>query len=254
MDSHSHFHSNPDLTAHVPSRLHPFHLTLNQDLLSGASPHYPPAQAKADLSPRSPPHHQSISWPLPSLSGPAQNPRADISRPWAKPTPEVFLPVSGVDSQSYHSFLLMEPMETSANFSSDTEPFGPSALPTLANSMLAVDTRTDHPREPVAYFSGSESDSGHELDDEYNATRDAASKDQQTSIPAASPQPQEKSLDVVLSRRSASFMAIEVPTPSSAYNSSQTHRTSFGSKVGPGFFFERFRMPLQNSPSHPVVV
>jgi hypothetical protein len=74
--------------------------------------------------------------------------------------------------------------------------------------MLAVDPRTDHPQEPVVYFSGSESDSGHELDDEHNTTRDA-SKDQPTSIPTISPQA--KSLDVV-SRRSASFLAIEVPT------------------------------------------
>ncbi|KAH9061143.1 hypothetical protein EDB87DRAFT_487840 [Lactarius vividus] len=204
LNFHSHFHSNSDLTTH---RIHPFHLTFNQGLLGGPSLHYPPAQAKPDPSLRSPPHHQSISWPpLPSLSGPAQHPHADINRPWVKPTPEVFLPASGADSQNYHSFLLLEPRETSANFPSDTEPYDPSALPTLANSMLAVDTRTDHPREPVVYFSGSESDSGHELDDEHNATRDA-SKDQPTSIPTASPQA--KPLDVVLSRRSASFLAIE---------------------------------------------
>ena len=202
----AHFHSNPD----VPSRLHPFHLSFNQDLLSGPSSHYPHAQAKSN---RSPPHSLSLSWPLPSLSGPAQDPRPHLSRPWAKPTPlspEVFLPTSGADSQNYHNYVLMEPMETNANFSSDTELFDPSALPTLANSMLAVDTRTDHPQEPVVYFSGSESDSGHELDDEHNATRDA-SKDHPTStIPAASPHA--KLQDVVLSRRSASFLAIEVLT------------------------------------------
>ena len=203
----SHFHSNPDFTAHAPSRLHPFHLSFNQDLLSGASSHYPPAQAKANLSPRSPPH---TSWTPHSLSGPPQDPRIHLSRPWTKPTaltPEVFLPTSGVGSQNYHSFLLMEPMETNANFSSDAEPYDPSALPTLANSMLAVDTRSDHPQDPAVYFSGSESDSGHELDDEHNTTRDT-SKDQLTSIPTTSPS---KSLDAV-PRRSASFLAIEVPT------------------------------------------
>jgi hypothetical protein len=201
----AHFHSN----THFPSRLHPF---FNQDILTGASSHYPPVHPKPDLSPRSSPHNHSISWPL-SLSGPAQDPRLHISRPWAKPTllsPEVFLPASGVDSQNYHSFLLLESMQTSANFSSDTEPFDPSALPTLANSMLAVDPRTDHPQEPVVYFSGSESDSGHELDDEHNTTTRDASKDQPSSIPTISPQA--KSPDVVLSRRSASFLAIEVPT------------------------------------------
>ena len=104
----------------------------------------------------------------------------------------------------------MEPMETNANFSSDTEPFDPSALPTLANPMLAVDTRTDHPQEPVVYFSGSESDSGHELDDEHNTTRDASRDHPTSSIPAASPRA--KPQDVVLSRRSASFLAIEILT------------------------------------------
>ena len=184
--------------AHYPdSTLHPFHLSFN----TATSSHYP------HPSPRS-----TIPWPTPS--GTPQDSRVHITRPWAKPTPlspEVFLPATGVDSQNYHSFLLLEPMETNPNLSSDTEPFDPSALPsTLANSMLAVDTRsTDHPQEPVVYFSGSESDSGHELDDDHNTTRDA-SKDQPTSIPAVSPQG--KSLDVVLSRRSASFLAIEVPT------------------------------------------
>jgi hypothetical protein len=199
----THFHPNPDL----PSRLHPFHLSFNQDIPSGPSSHYPPAQPKANLSPRSPPH---TSWHPLSLSAPPQDPRLHLSRPWTKPTaltPEVFLPTSGVGSQNYHNFLLMEPMETNANFSSDAEPFDQSDLPTLANSMLAVDTRSEHPQEPAVYFSGSESDSGHELDDEHNTTRDA-SKGQPTSIPTASPQA--KSLDVV--PRSASFLAIEVPT------------------------------------------
>ena len=197
----AHFHSNPD----PPSRLHPFHIPYNQDLLSGPSSHYPPAHPKLNLSPRSPTHHQATSWP------PVQDHRPNLSRPWTKPTalnPEVFLPTSGVDSQSYHNFLLMEPMGTNANFSSDAEPYDPSSLPTLANSMLAVDTRADHPQEPAVYFSGSESDSGHELDDEHNTTRDAG-KGQPTSIPATSPQA--KSLDAVPCR-SASFMAIEVPT------------------------------------------
>ena len=184
----AHFHSNP-----------PFHLTYNQDLLTAPSSHYPPAHPKLNLSPRSPTHHQATSWP--PLS---QDSRLHLSRPWTKPTalnPEVFLPTSGVDSQNYHNFLLMEPMGANANFSSDAEHYDPSSLPTLA-----VDTRADHPQEPPVYFSGSESDSGQELDDEHNTTRDSG-RGQPTSIPTTSPQA--KSQDAV-PRRSASFMAIEV--------------------------------------------
>src|SRR6266404_2207780 len=115
MDTHSHFLPSSDLTAHLPSRLHPFHLNLTQDIL-----HYP-THPKANLSPRSPPDNHSMSWPLP----PHHDPRIDPHRPWAKPTtltPAVFLPANAVGSHNYHSFLLMESMECSANFSSDAEP------------------------------------------------------------------------------------------------------------------------------------
>jgi hypothetical protein len=151
------------------------------------------------------------TWPLPILSGVAPSPGVEINRPWSKTAgsnPEAFHP--GVNSQPYHSYLL-EPTDNNTNFSSESEAFPPAALPTQATSILGPDIpRPRHqPRDSVVCFSGSESDSGQELDDERNITHDAR-RDQWTSASTASPRA--RSPVMTLSRRFASFLATEVPT------------------------------------------
>lgn len=143
-------------------------------------------------------------WPAPTSAG--RPPGIITGRPWTKAaglTPEVFLP------QPYNSFLL-EHTDSSSNFSPDSEVFNPAALPTVTTPILTADAPhlRDQPQDLVAYFSGSESDSGQEPEDERGLVREAR-QDQWTSISTASPRAKSPAT-MTSSRRSASFVATEV--------------------------------------------
>ncbi|KAI0251074.1 hypothetical protein BJV78DRAFT_507282 [Lactifluus subvellereus] len=261
---------SPSLDLVTPS--HPFHLSFNDNTLSTAHPgsraatssgqslpsefglqlqHYLSASPKGDRCPRTPERGPMVPWSLPMISSVAPAPGIDTSRPWPKttgPTLEVFVP--GVNAQPYPNFM-SEPTDNNTNFSSEREAFHPAALPTLDNSILVADTHRprDQAREPVVYFSGSESDSGQELDDERNIAHDAR-RDQWMSASTASPR--SKSPAVTLSRRFASFLATEVPAclylP--AY---LAYFPILGNKIGSKSSPSRHRLPSSTTTPYSVV-
>jgi hypothetical protein len=253
---------------HLVSPTHPFNLSFNDNVLStthsrpttssGQSlpselslQHYLSAGAKGEHCPPTPEQSPINPWSLPMLSGVAPSPGTDISRSWPKtmgPTPQVFHP--GVNTQPYQNFIL-GPTDSNTNFSSESEAFHSAALPTSATSILAVDIPRprNHPRDSVVYLSGSESDSGQELDDERNIAHDAR-RDQWTSTSAASPRA--RSPAVTISRRFASFLATEVPVylylpAHSAYS------LIIGNEIGFKSSSQRHRLRSSTSPPHPVV-
>ncbi|KAH9975314.1 hypothetical protein BGW80DRAFT_90177 [Lactifluus volemus] len=207
--------------------------------------------SKSHRSPRTPDQSPINTWPLPILSAVAPSPGLVINRPWPKTTgsnPEPFHP--GVNTQPYHNYLL-EPTDNNTNFSSESEAFPPAALPTQATSILGPDIPRPRyqPRDSVACFSGSESDSGQELEDERNIAHDAR-RDQWTSASTASPRA--RSPVMTLSRRFASFLATEVPTwfylsARSAYPPIIGNKIRFKSSP------ERHRLRYSTFPPYPVV-
>jgi hypothetical protein len=253
---------------HLVSPTHPYLLGFNDNVLSTAHSrpttssgqslpcelslqHYLPADAKGEHCAPTPEQSPINPWSLPMLSGVAPSPGTGISRSWPKtmgPTPQVFHP--SVNTQAYHNFIL-DPTDSSTNFSSESEAFPSAALPTSATSILAVDIPhpRNYPQDPVVYLSGSESDSGQELDDERNIAHDAR-RDQWTSACATSPR--SRSPAVTLSRRFASFLATEVPIylylpAHSAYS------PIIGRKIGFKSSPQGHRLCSSTSPPHPVV-
>ena len=205
---HLAFNDNPLSTAHSGSRAA---ASSGQSLPSELGlQHYLSPGSKGERCPRTPEHSPMVPWSLPMISGVAPAPGLDVSRPWPKttgPTPEVFVP--GVNTQPYPNFI-SEATDNNTNFSPESEAFHPAALPTLDNSILVaadIHRPRDQTREQVVYFSGSESDSGQELDDERNIAHNAR-RDQWMSASATSPRA--KSPAVTLSRRFASFLTTEV--------------------------------------------
>ncbi|KAH9960685.1 hypothetical protein BC827DRAFT_387006 [Russula dissimulans] len=219
------FHSPAlDLTGQTMASPHPFQLNLNDNLFSIT--HCRPASScqpvpselglhlstgtgqKGERCPGPPDQNSMSPWPLPTGAG--RPPGITASRPWPKVaglTPEVFLP--GGDTRPYNGFLL-EPTDSGPSFSPDVEVFNTAALSVVPTPIIVTDTpRRDQPQDVAVYFSGSESDSGLEPDDERSIVR-GTRQDQWTSISTASPRT--KSPDVTLSRRSASFLATQVPS------------------------------------------
>lgn len=214
-----------DLTAQIMTSSHPYHLNFNDNLLctsqsraaSSCQPlpaevayqPYPPMGEKGNRCPGTPYQNQMNPWPLPTSAG--RPPIMVTDRPWpgaTAPTSEVFLP--GGDIQPYNSFL-MESTDSSSNFSPESEAFNSAISTTVATPIITADTPRlhDQPQDLAVYLSGSESDSGQEPDDERNIVRDVR-QDQWTSISAASPRA--RSPATASSRRSASFLASEVPS------------------------------------------
>jgi hypothetical protein len=203
---------------------HPFHLGFNDNLLSttpsrvvsSCQPlssdlgllHYLPTVDNGERCTGTP--DQTPMDPWPPLPTRAERPAGIISRrPWHKASglaPEVFLP--GGDTQHYSNFLLERRDENS-----NGEAF--NQAPTVATPISVTDTPRlrELPRDLVVSLSGSESDSGPELDDERSMFRDA----QWTSI--SIPSPQDASPAMTSSRRSSSFLATEVPPLSSVHPS-----------------------------------
>ena len=222
------FHSSSlDLTAQITDPSHPFHLNLNDNLLCTTPSRaasscqslpaevrfhlYPPMGDKSDRCSGTPHQNPMNPWPLPTGTG--RPPAIMTGRPWQGATgltPEVFLP--GGDTQPYNNYLLEPPTDSNSKFSPNTEAFNPAAPPAaVATPIMAADAAHPHdqPQDLAVYLSGSESDSGHEPEDERNIVRDAR-QDQWMSISAASPRA--KSPATASSRRSASFLATEVPS------------------------------------------
>jgi hypothetical protein len=222
------FHSSSlDLTAQIMDPSHPFHLNLNDNILctnpsraasscqslpAEVSFHpYPPIGDKGDRCSGTPHQNPMNPWPLPTGTG--RPPAIMTGRPWQVPgatglTPEVFLP--GGDTHPYNSYLL-EPTDSNSSFSPNREAFNPAAPPTVATPIIPADAARSHdqPQDLAVYLSGSESDSGQEPEDERNIVRDAR-QDQWMSVSTASPRA--KSPATASSRRSASFLATEVPS------------------------------------------
>ena len=220
------FHSSTlDLTPQVMDPSHPFHLNLNDNILCTTPSRaasscqslpaevgfhsYPPMGDKGDRCSGTPHQNPMNPWPLPTGTG--RPPAIMTGRPWQGATgltPEVFLP--GGDTQPYNSYLL-EPSDSNSSFSPNSEAFNPAAPPAVATPIMAADAARPHdqPQDLAVYLSGSESDSGQEPEDERNLVRDAR-QDQWMSISTASPRA--KSPATASSRRSASFLATEVPT------------------------------------------
>ncbi len=216
------FHSSSlDLTAQIMDPSHPFHLNLSDNILcttttpsraasscqslpAEVSFHpYPPMGDKSDRC-SGMPHQNPTMNPWPLSTGTGRPPAIMTGRPWQGATgltPEVFLP--GGDAQPYNSYLL--------ELSPNSEAFNPAAPPAVATPIMAADAARPHdqPQDLAVYLSGSESDSGQEPEDERNIVRDAR-QDQWMSISAASPRA--KSPATASSRRSASFLASEVPS------------------------------------------
>jgi hypothetical protein len=216
------FHS--DLTTQIMGPSHPFHLNLNDNIICAASSRaasscqplsaevsyhpYPPVGDKGDRCSAAPHQNPINPWPLPTGRPPA----IMTGRPWQGATgltPEVFLP--GGNTHPYNSYLLEPTTDSNSNFSPSSEAFNPAAPPAMATPIIAADAARapDQPQDLAVYLSGSESDSGQEPEDERNIVRDAR-QDQWTSISAASPRA--KSPATASSRRSASFLATEVPS------------------------------------------
>jgi hypothetical protein len=220
------FHSSSLDLATGPS--HPFHLNLNlndnilcttpsraasscQPLPAEVSFHpYPPVGDKGDRCSGAPHQNPMNPWPLPTGTG--RPPAIMTGRPWQGATgltPEVFLP--GGNTHPYNSYLLEPTTDSNSSFSPSSEAFNPAAPPAVATPIIAADAARppDQPQDLAVYLSGSESDSGQEPEDERNIVRDAR-QDQWMSISAASPRA--KSPATASSRRSASFLATEVPS------------------------------------------
>ena len=215
------FHSSSlDLTTQIMAPSHPFHLNLDDNILCttpsrAASScqslpadvsyhHYPSVGDKGDRCSEAPHQNPMNPWPLPTGTG--RPPAIMTSRPWQGAsglTPEVFLP--GGNTHPYNSYLL-EPATDSS------EAFNPAATPAVGTPIIAADAARppDQPQDLAVYLSGSESDSGQEPEDERNNIVRDARQDQWMSISAASPRP--KSPATASSRRSASFLATEVPS------------------------------------------
>src|SRR5712671_1244931 len=191
------FHSPAlDLTGQSMPSSHPFQLNLNDNLFT--TTHCRPASScqpvpselglhlstghKGERCPRTPDQNSMNPWTLPTGAGRPSG--ITTGRPWPKAaglTPDVFL--SGGDTQPYNGFLL-EPTDGGPSFSPDSEAFNTAALSVVPTPIIVADTpRRDQPQDLAVYFSGSESDSGLEPDDE----RSIARQDQWTSISAASP-------------------------------------------------------------------
>jgi hypothetical protein len=190
-------------------------------------------------------------WPLPT--GSARFPAMIPGRPWPGPTaltPEVFLP--GGDPQPYNSYLL-ESTDSNPSFSPGSEAFNSAAPPTVATPIMTADAPRPHdqPQDLAVYLSGSESDSGQEPDDERNIVRHAR-QDQWTSISAASPRA--KSPATASSRRSASFLATEVPSAHLCSPNASSYCPSIGDKVGFQSSSKRHRLHRSNDSPRPVVV
>ncbi len=214
-----------DLTGQIIASSHPFHLAFNDNLLSTTHPrvasscqpshndfglqHYLPIAEKGERCTRTPDQNPINTWPLPPGAG--RLPAMITGRPWPKDpglTPQMFLP--GGDTQPYSSYLL-EPRDGSPNFSPGGVTFNQATLPTVATPILTTDAPRlrEQPQDLVVYFSGSESDSGQEPDDERSTFRDAR-QDQWTSISTASPRA--RSPAMTSSCRPASLLATEVPS------------------------------------------
>jgi hypothetical protein len=252
-----------DLTAQFMASSHHFHLGFNDNLLCtshsraasssqslpaevGFQP-YPPMGEKGNR------HQNSMNpWPLPTTG--AGRPPMVTGRQWPGAvglTPEVFLPGGG--TQPYNGFLL-ESTDSSPSFSPDSEAFNSAAPPTVASThIITADAPGlhDRPQDLVVYLSGSESDSGQEPDDERNMARDAR-QDQWTSISAASPRA--KSPATASSRRSASFLATEVPSAYLCSLTTSSYCPSIGDKVRFQSSSERHSVLFSNDPPRPVVV
>lgn len=248
-----------ELTAQFMASSHHFHLGFNDTLLCTSHSRaasssqslpaevgfqsYPPMGEKANR------HQNSMNpWPLPT-----RPPSMITGRQWPGAvglSPEVFLP--GGDTQPYNSFLL-ESTDSSPSFSPDSDAFHSAAPPTVASTpIITADAPRlhDRPQDLVVYLSGSESDSGQEPDDERNMARDAR-QDQWTSISAASPRA--KSPATASSRRSASFLATEVP--SAPYSPiALSYCPSIGDETGFQSSSKRHRVFCSNDSPRPVVV
>ena len=263
------FHSSSlDLTAQIMDPSHPFNLNLDDNILCTTHPRaasscqsrpaevsyhpYPPVGNKSDRCSGTPHQNPMNPWPLPTGAG--RPPAIMTGRPWQGATgltPEVFLP--GGDTQPYHSYLLEPTDSSNSSFSPSSEAFNPVAPPAVATPIIAADAARppDQPRDLAVYLSGSESDSGQEQEDERNIARDAR-QDQWTSISAASPRA--KSPAPPSSRRSASFLASEVPSAHPAHPPPCLTCPSIGDEIGFQSSSKRYRVLCPNDPPCPVVI
>ncbi len=259
--------SSLDLTAQIMDPSHPFHLNLNDNLLRttpsraasscqslpaevGFQP-YPHMGDEGDHCSGTPHQNPMNPWPLPTGTG--RPPAIMTDRPWQGSTgfsPEVFLP--GGDTRPYNSYLL-EHTDSNSSFSPNSEVFTRAAPPTVATPIIAADAARPHdqPQDLSVYLSGSESDSGQEPDEERNIIRDAR-QDQWTSVSAASPRA--KSPATASSRRSASFLATEVPSVLLCSPTTLSYCNSIGDEIGFQSSSKRHRMRCTNEPPRPVVI
>ncbi len=255
------FHSSSlDLTAQIIDPSHPFHLNLNDNLLcttpsscqslpAEVSFHpYPPMGDKGDRYSGTTHQNPMNAWPLPTASG--RPPAIMTGRPWQGATgltPEVFLP--GGDTQSYNSYLL-EPADSNPSFSPNSDPI---VRPAVATPIIAADAARppDQPQDLAVYLSGSESDSGQEPEDERNIVRDVR-QDQWTSVSAASPRP--KSPATASSRRSASFLATEVPSAHLCSPAALSYCPPIGDQAGFQSSSKGLGVLCPNDPPCPVVI
>ena len=261
--------SSLDLTAQIMASSHPYHLGFSDHLLCTthsraasscqslpvevAFQPYPHMGEKGIRGPETPHQNQMNPWPLPTGAGRGRPPVVITGRPWPGATgltPEVFLP--GGETQRYNSFLL-ESTDSNPNFSPESEAFNSAAPTAVATPIITADAprRHDQPQDLAVYLSGSESDSGQEPDDERNLVRDAR-QDQWTSISAASPRA--KSPATASSRRSASFLATEVPSAHLCSPTASSYCPSIGDEVGFQRSSERHRVLFSNDPPCPVIV
>lgn len=266
------FHSSSlDLTAQIMHPSHPFHLNLNDNMIcttpsraGGASCQslpaevsfhpYPPVGDKGDRCSGTPHQNPMNPWPLPTGTG--RPPAIMTGRPWQGATgltPEVFLP--GGDTRPYNGYLLEPATDSNSSFSPNSEPFNHAAAPpTVATPIMAADAARppDQPQDLAVYLSGSESDSGQEPEDERNIVRDAR-QDQWMSISAASPRA--KSPATASSRRSASFLASEVPSAHLFLHPPPCLTCpSIGDEIGFQSSSKRHRLLCPNDPPRPVII